>query len=120
MTTDTSERSLERLIGTALAGHPCDPPAAVGFGERAASGAGWLGGSWRDYDRHYCVDIAQLTAFLRATQSEIAESLALFEDGPVRRRLLARLQGEIAKRGTVFRLPGWQLLLHDIPAREHT
>lgn len=25
MTTDTSERGLERLICTALAGHPCDP-----------------------------------------------------------------------------------------------
>ena len=28
MTTDTSERGLERLICTALAGHPCEPPAA--------------------------------------------------------------------------------------------
>ena len=27
MTTDTSERGLERLICTALAGHPCEPPA---------------------------------------------------------------------------------------------
>ena len=25
MTTDTSERGLERLICTALIGHPCDP-----------------------------------------------------------------------------------------------
>ena len=28
MTTDTSERGLERLICKALAGHPCDPPEA--------------------------------------------------------------------------------------------
>ena len=26
MTTDTSERGLERLICTALTGHPCNPP----------------------------------------------------------------------------------------------
>ena len=26
MTTDTSERGLERLICGALTGHPCDPP----------------------------------------------------------------------------------------------
>ena len=26
MTTDTSEKGLERLICTVLAGHPCDPP----------------------------------------------------------------------------------------------
>ncbi|MCY4238617.1 MAG: type I restriction endonuclease subunit R, partial [Rhodospirillaceae bacterium] len=102
------------LICTALAGHPCDPPAADGVGERAAGGAGWLGGSWRDYDRDYCVDIAQLTTFLRATQPEIAESLALDEDGPVRRKLLARLQGEIAKRGTV------EVLRHGIRHGAHS
>ena len=28
MTTDTSERGLERHICTALTGHPCDPPKA--------------------------------------------------------------------------------------------
>ena len=36
-----------------------------------------------------------------ATQPEAAESLALDEDGPTRRKFLARLQGEIAKRGTI-------------------
>ena len=114
MTTDFTERGLESLICTALAGHPCDPPAADGFGERATGRAGWLGGSWRDYDRDYCVDIAQLTTFLRATQPEIAESLALDEDGPVRRKFLARLQGEIAKRGTV------EVLRHGIRHSAHS
>ena len=33
MTTDTSERGLERLICTALAGHPCEPPTA-GWGKQ--------------------------------------------------------------------------------------
>ncbi|MCY3791636.1 MAG: type I restriction endonuclease, partial [Gemmatimonadetes bacterium] len=103
MATDLTEQGLERLICTALAGHPCEPSAGDTGGEAVVSvgGAGWLGGGWLDYDREYCVDIAQLAAFLRATQPEIAESLALDEDGPTRRRFLARLQGEISKRGTV-------------------
>ena len=103
MTTDTSEHGLERLICTALAGHPCDPPAAAASGEPPAGygGVGWSGGTWLDYDREYCVDLAQLTAFLRATQPEAAEALALHEDGPARRKFLARLQGEVSKRGTI-------------------
>ena len=54
MTTDTSERGLERLICTALTGHPCDPPqesraaeARLGYG----GGAGWSDGNPHDYDR---------------------------------------------------------------------
>ena len=103
MTTDTSERGLERLICSALAGHPCDPPPGPTAGEPPASygGSGWAGGNYHDYDREYCVDLAQLSAFLRATQPEAAESLALSEAGPTRRRFLARLQGEISKRGTI-------------------
>ena len=103
MTTDTSERGLERLICTTLAGHPCDPPPAGGAAEPAVGygGAGWSGGSYLDYDREYCVDLVQLAAFLRATQPEAAEALAPDEDGPTRRRFLARLQGEISRRGTI-------------------
>ena len=103
MTTDTSEQGLERLICTALAGHPCDPPAADAFGEAAAGfgGAGWSGGSWRDYDRDHCVDLVQLAAFLRASQPDAAEALALDGDGPARRQFLARLQGEISRRGVI-------------------
>ena len=103
MATDTSEQGLERLICTALAGHPCDPPVAATSGEPPAGygGVGWSGGVRLDYDREYCVDLAQLTAFLRATQPEAAEALALHEDGPTRRKFLARLQGEVSKRGTI-------------------
>ena len=43
----------------------------------------------------------QLAAFLNATQQEVAEALALNEDGPVQRKFLARLQGQISKRGTI-------------------
>ena len=91
MPTDTSERGLERLICTALTGHPCDPPLGPTVGEPPArySGAGWAGGNFHDYDREYCVDLAQLSAFLCATQPEAAESLDLSEASPTRRRFLA-------------------------------
>ena len=103
MTTDTSERGLERLICTALAGHPCEPPAAGTVAEPPADygGVGWSGGNFHDYDREYCVDLVQLSAFLRATQPKAAASLGLSQDGPTRRKFLARLQGEISKRGTI-------------------
>ena len=103
MPTDTSERGLERLICTALAGHPCEPPAAGTVAEPPADygGVGWSGGNFHDYDREYCVDLVQLSAFLRATQPKAAASLGLSQDGPTRRKFLARLQGEISKRGTI-------------------
>ena len=103
MTTDTSERGLERLICTALAGQPCDPPTARTVAEPPAGygGVGWSSGNFHDYDREYCVDLVQLAAFLRTTQPEAVESLGLSEDGPTRRKFLTRLQGEINKRGTI-------------------
>ena len=103
MVTDTSELGLERLICTALAGHSCDPPPAAGlpFPPGSPGGVGWSAGSHHDYDREYCVDLVQLSAFLRATQPDTAEALALDTDGPTRRRFLARLQGEISKRSTI-------------------
>ena len=103
MAIDTTERGLERLICTALAGHPCDPPAEGTVADPPAGygGVGWSGGSFHDYDREYCVDLVQLAAFLRDTQPEAAEALALSEHGQTRRTFLTRLQGEIAKRGTI-------------------
>jgi type I restriction enzyme R subunit len=103
MTTDTSERGLERLICTALTGHPCDPPKEGTVAEPSAGygGVGWSCGNPHDYDREYCVDLVQLAAFLRTTQPQSAESLGLSQDGPTRRKFLARLQGEISKRGTI-------------------
>ena len=103
MNTDTSERGLERLICRTLTGHPCDSPAAGTVGEPPTGygGLGWTCGNPQDYNREYCVDLIQLAAFLRATQPRAGESLDLSEDGPTRRRFLARLQGEISKRGTI-------------------
>ena len=64
---------------------------------------GWSNGNFHDYDREYCVDLVQLSAFLRTTQPKAAASLGLSEDGPIRRKFLTRLQDEIAKRGTLRR-----------------
>ena len=113
--TDTSERGLERLICTALAGHACEPPKAGQVSEPQAGygGVGWSCGNPHDYDREYCVDRVQLAAFLNATQPEVAESLALDEDGPTRRKFLARLQGEVSKRGTI------EVLRHGIKHGAH-
>jgi type I restriction enzyme R subunit len=102
--TDTSERGLERLICTALTGCPCDRVAGPTESVRerpAIYGVGWICGAPEDYDREYCVDVAQLSAFLRQTQPEAAEALDLGQDGPTRRKFLARLQGEITKGGTI-------------------
>ncbi|MCY3819662.1 MAG: type I restriction endonuclease subunit R, partial [Gammaproteobacteria bacterium] len=103
MTTDTSEHGLERLICMALAGDPCEPPRADDVGDVRGSygGVGWNAGSWLDYDRDHCFDLVQLASFLRDTQPNAADSLGLSEDSPIRRKFLARLQGEISKRGTI-------------------
>ena len=102
MTTDTSEKGLESLICAALTGQTGGTAEGGAVGERpAAYGAGWMGGNPHDYDRDYCVDLAQLSAFLENTQPDIAGSLGLDEDGPTRRKFLARLQSEVTKRGTI-------------------
>jgi type I restriction enzyme R subunit len=104
MTTDTSERGLERLICTALTGSPCDAGAGASGEVRerpAVYGAGWICGDAEDYDREYCVDLAQFAAFLRETQPDASEALDLGRDGPTRRKFLARLQGEVTRRGTI-------------------
>jgi type I restriction enzyme R subunit len=107
MTTDTTEKGLERLICTALTGYPCDPSSvssgiSVCFGDSgAAGGSGWICGSPGDYNREYCVDLAQLAHFLHDTQPRAAEVLSLADDSPTRRAFLARLQGEVTRKGTI-------------------
>ena len=105
MTTDTSERGLERLICTALTGSPCDATLSQtdleGEAISPSSGTGWICGAPNDYDREYTVDLAQLLAFLGETQPAAFEGLRLEDDGPARRKFLARLQGEISKRGVI-------------------
>ncbi len=81
--TNVKEEGLESLIVAAL------------------TGFGWLAGTQKDYDREYAVDLRQLTAFVEATQKEMAAALELRMDGPIRRKFLAQLQGEITRRGTI-------------------
>jgi len=101
-TTDTREKGLETLIAKSLIHE-----------------AGCLCGNPAKYDHEYCVDLAQLSAFLRVTAPEVAEALALGEDGPTRRRFLARLQGEIAKRGIpVEDVPEDEVLEEFVESRE--
>ncbi len=88
-TTDTSEKGLEALIVESL-----------------VSQAGYVQGRSEDYDRDHAVDLAQLQAFVSATQPETAEALGLGEDTPKRMQFLHRLQGEIAKRGVIDVLRG--------------
>ena len=103
MTTDLTERGLERLICKGLTGDPCDPPSGCTVGEPPPSygGVAWSPGNHHDYNREYCVDLIQLRTFLHATQPDTAPALRLDEDCPTRRKFLARLQGEISKRGTI-------------------
>ncbi len=83
------------------AGEPRSAYEAGAPNGQSRRGSGWLCGDPRDYDREHCVDIAQLAGFLSVTQPDTAEALALHEDGPVRRKFLARLQGQISTHGTI-------------------
>jgi type I restriction enzyme, R subunit len=82
--TDTTEQGLESLIVGWM----------VDYGH-------YHHGNPEDYDREHALDLAQLLAFLSATQPRIAERVNLTQEGPERLRFLARLEGEVAKRGIV-------------------
>ena len=104
MTTDTSEKGLEELIVRAMTGRTdVLSPEYVATENSApvAGGTGWILGDANHYDREYCVDLVQLRGFLLATQEPLVEALALNSDGPSRRQFIARLQGEISKRGVI-------------------
>ncbi len=103
MPTDTTELGLERLICTALAGDPCDPPESPTGAEdlKPRGGVGWSPGDFHHYDREHCLDLQQLTAFLRETQPRRAESLGLAEDGPTRQKFLTRIRRQVRERGTI-------------------
>jgi type I restriction enzyme R subunit len=85
MTTDTSEAGLEAVIVRQMT----EPE------------VGWSEGDPADFDREFALDVEQLASFLQATQPAIAEAADLRGEGATRRRLLARLQGEITSRGIV-------------------
>ena len=81
--TNTKEEGLESLIFSSM------------------TSFGWIAGKNTGYDREYAVDLTQLAAFLEATQEKTAAALQLTSDGPTRRKCLARLQGEITRRGVI-------------------
>ena len=103
MTTDTSEKGLESLIVEQMTG-AASAPVGAGFDEEPQPFVGlhnWLLGNPADYDRAWTVDLNQLRAFLSATQPHLAPPFDLDSDSPVRQKFLARLQGEITKRGVI-------------------
>src|SRR5262249_41448352 len=85
MSTDLSEKSLKTLI--------------VDY--RLPPEGGWISGAPQVSDREYAVDLVHLAVFLRPPQSTAADSLDLDHHSPARRKFLARLQGEITKRGVI-------------------
>ncbi|MCT2996641.1 type I restriction endonuclease subunit R [Propionibacterium freudenreichii] len=62
---------------------------------------GWSEGQASDFDPSYALDLGQLTAFIEATQPRIPEAMSLDAPTSTRHKFLARLQGEITKRGVV-------------------
>jgi len=97
--TDSSEAGSETLICRVLTGSDCKPrpadtPPFVAEPAAPYGGVSWLPGDPADYDRDYCVDLVQLSAFLHATQPEGAEALDLDHDSPIRRKfdLVPKLQ----------------------------
>lgn len=107
MKSDTTEKGLETLIMRHMTG--VDGFSGVeseNLAERPhPNGAGWIAGDRSAYDREYAVDVEQLFRFLRETQPEEFAKLGIgnFKDsqGMARQKFLARLQGEITRRGVI-------------------
>ncbi len=103
MSTDTSEKGLEALIVADMTARRAAPP-SDGFSEAPEPFVGlhnWLLGDPKAYDRAWTVDLAQLRAFVAATQPDLVAAFDLDQDSPTRQKFLARLQGEIGKRGII-------------------
>ena len=97
MAIDTTERGLEDIIFASMIG------------------AVWIPGDPTDYDRGHCVDLAQFSAFLEATQPGVAASLSLDSDTPTRKQFLDRLNREVGRRGVIDALRnGVRHLQHNV------
>jgi type I restriction enzyme R subunit len=115
MKTDTSEKGLEALIVADMTGRAA-APAGSGFSEEPEPFVGlhnWLLGDPKAYDRAWTVDLVQLRAFVSATQPPLLAALDLDNDSPTRQKFLARLQGEIGKRGVI------DVLRHGVKHGQH-
>jgi type I restriction enzyme R subunit len=110
MPTDTTEKGLESLIMRYMTGTDGLFTDAVVDNAAAESlppygGTGWFAGHPQDYDREYAVDTRHLFAFLQATQPDEYAKLGIsnYKDthSMARQKFLARLQGEITRRGVI-------------------
>lgn len=108
MKTDTSEKGLETLIMRHLTG--ADGLSAGNADQVAettpsSAGHGWFVGRPVAYDREFAVDTEQLCTFLSTTQPDEYAKLGIgdYRDskGMARQKFLARLQGEITRRGVI-------------------
>ena len=82
--TDTSEKELERLIVRHLAGiseHPSVVANCAHEPDVVYAPGGYVLGRASDYNRDVALDVAQLLAFLQATQPKAADTLELAADG---------------------------------------
>jgi type I restriction enzyme R subunit len=103
MKTDTSEKGLETLIVADMTGRK-EAKTFGGFAEEPEPFVGlhkWLLGDPKAYDRAWTVDLVQLRTFIAATQPPLLRAFDLDNDSPARQKFLARLQGEIGKRGVI-------------------
>ncbi len=62
---------------------------------------GWIEGAPGDYVASYAIDLRHFAAFIEGTQPDLVEALGLTTETPTRHKFLARLQGEITRRGVV-------------------
>jgi type I restriction enzyme R subunit len=108
MKTDTTEKGLETLIMRHMTGVDGLSSGASGIVAQTApltDGSGWFAGHTASYDREFAVDVEQLFTFLVATQPDETAKLGIgdYKDlkNIARQKFLARLQGEISRRGTI-------------------
>lgn len=62
---------------------------------------GWAEGAPARYVPSYAIDLEHFAAFIESTQPDLLDSLGLALETPTRHKFLARLQGEITRRGVV-------------------
>ena len=107
MSTDISEKGLESLIVRHMTGTDglAVPPNAAAEPPAPYGGTGYFAGSPKDFDRAHALDVAQLFAFLRATQPEAFKKLGIVDANDTkdinRLKFLTRLSAELGKRGAI-------------------
>ncbi len=108
MKTDTTEKGLESLIMhymTGTDGLDSGEGKTVAESAPAKGGNGWFAGRDSAYDREFAVDTEQLFYFLSTTQPATFAKLGIGElkdkQSMARQKFLARLQGEITRRGVI-------------------